>query len=100
MSIFVSIKKCRDNQVFWLKMKATMKTKAKENRVLTEEEHIYKGINKSGGDAYLSALSNGVAVTVLQEDKIQRIYPDGRKEVIGQIIKKKQKTIATRFRLK
>jgi limonene-1,2-epoxide hydrolase len=76
----------------------TMKTKA--NRTLTEEDYIHQGISQSGGEAYHRTLKSGIAVTVLQEDKIQRIYPDGRKVVIGQIERRKQKTTATRFRLK
>lgn len=68
--------------------------------ILTEEDRIQHGLTKSGKNAYRSALSNGVAVTVLKGDEIQRVYPDGSKSVIKKISINNKKNSALRFRVK
>jgi hypothetical protein len=80
-----------------------MKTKTKSIiaiKVVTEEELIHQGIDKSGEEAYRTALRKGVAVTVLQGKKLLRINPDGSKSVIRKLSMTNKKVSALRFRVK
>jgi hypothetical protein len=69
-------------------------------KVRSEVDVLRYAIKMSGEDAYRSALSHGVTVTVLQGDKIQRVQPDGKKVTVGKIAKTNNKVLPTRIRLK
>ncbi len=67
---------------------------------LTEEQIIRHAITKSGKNAYITALRKGVAVTVLNGNKIQRVHPNGIIEIIRSITKPNNRVASTRIKLK
>lgn len=69
-------------------------------KVVSEADVLRYAIKISGEDAYYEALNQGVTVTVLHGDKIQRVHPDGTKVTVGKIAKTNKKVLPTRIRLK
>jgi hypothetical protein len=66
----------------------------------SEAEILRHALKISGEDAYHAALNQGVAVTVLKGNKIQRIQPDGKKTTVGTISKASKKVLPARVRIK
>lgn len=66
-----------------------MKTKS-------EKDLINKALKASGNNAYLKTLRNGVAVTILRDNKVCKIGPDGETTVIANINMDVRKTIKSR----
>ena len=69
-------------------------------KLSSEANKLRHALKLSGEDAYHSALSQGVTVTVLHGDKIQRVQPDGKKVTVGKIVKSTNKVLPSRIRLK
>lgn len=67
---------------------------------VNEENVIRHALDVAGGDAYCHALNKGVAVTVLQGNKIQRVYPNGEKVLVRTMEKSTKKVIPKSIRLK
>lgn len=71
------------------------------SKVASKEESVIRhALSVAGEDAYHRALSNGVAVTILQDDKIERVYPNGKKVVVRKVERVDRKVVAKRIRLK
>jgi len=51
----------------------------------TEKDLINKRLKASGNSAYKKALSRGITVTVLKDNNVCRIGPDGETTVIAKI---------------
>lgn len=68
--------------------------------VLKEENVIRHALDQEGGDAFKHALSEGVVVTILQDDIIQRVYPNGKKVDVRKMAKSDKRVLAKRIRLK
>lgn len=76
-----------------------MKTKTVEKS--SEKDLINKGLRISGKRAYTKTLENGVPVTVLKDNKICRIKPNGETTVLAQIeVGIRRKISSTTIRLK
>ncbi len=69
-------------------------------KLISETDKLRHALKLFGEDAYHSALKQGVTVTVLQGDKIQRVQPDGKKVTVGNIVKSTNKVLPARIRLK
>lgn len=66
-----------------------------------EEDVIRKALESSGGKAYQVALDKGIAVTILHENSIKTIHPDGSEEIIRTLSQSgKKKKVSRRFLLK
>jgi hypothetical protein len=66
----------------------------------SESDVLRHALKVSGEDAYRTALSKGVTVTVLEGEKIQRIQPDGKKTTVGKINKTNKRVLPERIRVK
>jgi hypothetical protein len=64
-----------------------------------EEESIRTGIKKYGRDAYEVTLSNGIAATVLEGNKIYKISPDGKRSVLAKVSKSGVKVTRRSFKI-
>ena len=62
----------------------------------SEKEIINKALKASGNNAYLKTLRNGVAGTVLRDNKVCKIGPDGETTVIANIYMGVRKEIKSR----
>jgi hypothetical protein len=72
----------------------------KQMKSNSESDLLRHALKVSGSDAYRTALSKGVAVTVLEGENIQRIQPDGKKITLGKINKVNRKVLPARIRVK
>ena len=66
---------------------------------MPEEESIRTGIKKYGRDAYEVTLSNGIAATVLEGNKIYKISPDGKRSVLAKVGKSGVKVTRRSFKI-
>lgn len=62
----------------------------------SEKELINKALKVSGKNAYEKALRNGVAVTVLRDNNVCRVAPDGETTVIAKIDLAARKSIKSK----
>ena len=72
----------------------------KFKKTITEDDVLRHALKKSGGIAYNTTLSEGISVTVLAGNNIQRIQPDGKKITIGRISPNIKKSLPSKIRLK
>jgi hypothetical protein len=66
---------------------------------IPEEESIRTGIKKYGRNAYEVTLSNGIAATVLEGNKIYKISPDGKRSVLAKVGKSGVKVTRRSFKI-
>ena len=62
-----------------------------------EKESILKCIEKRGKMAYRKTLNSGIPATSLIGNKIYKTYPDGRREVLGEVKQAKFKLEKKKF---
>ena len=60
-------------------------------KIVSDETHILDGLKMNGRKAYDQTLKAGIAVTFLSGKSICRVYPDGNKEVLGEVERSKCK---------
>jgi len=63
--------------------------------IVNEDLHIIDCIKIEGRKAYEQTLRAGIPATVLRGNTICRIYPDGRKEALGEVKRSRCKVART-----
>lgn len=56
-----------------------------KRKIVNEDTRIIDRIKTDGRKAYEETLRAGIPVTILRGNTICRIYPDGRKETLGEV---------------
>ena len=65
-----------------------------------EDGIIRRALSIAGSDAYKNALDKGVTVTIVHGDKIERVFPNGRKELVRALNNKTKRVVSRQIRLK
>ncbi len=66
-----------------------------KRKTVNEDAQIINCIKADGRNAYNRTLQEGIPVTILRGNTICRIYPDGRKESVGEVERSRCKVART-----